>query len=401
MAAKKKSKKSSSSEPSTSFDDLESLLSGLTETGTTSADVTGYLRTGSRSLDWILTNGKFLGGYPQGRLVEFYGGAAAGKTTAATHALISAQRGDGVMVDWVTSDTGIVTAQPSDTPMLPGLSILIDSEAKFDIGRATQMGLDSRKLHRIQGSIDKPLTVESIIESLGAILDKIERIPEFQTGQRPVVIVVDSISAAATQDEVDGNGLASGISSKPRTVRAALRKLTGRFASLNVTCFMISHVSANIGSMGTSPTGSGKAISFFASLRFSLKKGYKGTSALDLKLSGHQVGITTAMQMTKSSSSIPVVDPVMVPNVWASGFHQGWEVVKFLRDTPNNVLTSNGAWSKIVVDGAEKSLYEKDLLELMCNDASVNSALFAEFDRLHSSSNVVTDAPSSPATEDG
>lgn len=390
MAAKKKAKKTEK-EASASFDQLDDLLSGLTETGATSADVSGYLHTGSRALDWSLTNGRFLGGYPMGRLVEFYGSAAAGKTTAAVHALISAQKGDGVMVDWVTDDNGIVSAQPSDLDMLPGLSILIDSEAKFDLARATQMGLDSRKLHRIQGSIADPLTVESIIESLGSILDKVQGIPEFQTGQRPVVIVVDSISAAATKDEVEGNALAGGIASKPRTVRAALRKLTGRFSSLNVTCFMISHVAANIGSVGTTPTGSGKAIAFFSALRFSIKKGYKGSTALDLKLSGQQVGITTAMQMTKSSTSVPVVDAFNVPNVWATGFHQGWEVLKFLANTPNKALTYSPGWYKIVVDGKEKSLYEKDMLALMSTNPSVNAALFAEFDRLHSS--VVLDAP--------
>jgi RecA/RadA recombinase len=395
MAAKKKAKKvvkkaavkkgEGKKEPPASFDQLDSLLCGLTETGTTSADVTGYLHTGSRALDWALTNGRFLGGYPQGRLVEFYGAAAAGKTSAAVHALIAAQKGDGVLVDWVIADSGIVSPQPSDRKMLPGLSILIDSEAKFDIGRATMMGLDIRKLHRIEGNVGSPLTVESMIESLSQILDKVESIPDFQTGQRPVVIVVDSISAAATDDEMAGNALAGGIASKPRTVRAALRKLTGRFSSLNVTCIMISHVSANIGSVGSTPSGSGKALAFFAALRFNFKKGYKGSQALDLMISGHQVGITTAMQMTKSSTSVPIVTPFNVPNVWATGFHQGWEVIKFLRDTPNNVLTNNVAWSKIKVCGKESSHMEKDLLQLMSTDESVITALFAEFDRLNSS----------------
>lgn len=376
MAAKKKSKVAAAT---ATFDDLGSILGDVTATGTNGADVAGFLHTGSRGLDWALTNGRFRGGYPQGRLIELYGAAAAGKTSAAVHALVAAQQGDGVLVDWVDNGYGVIQPTPSDTEMKEGLSILIDSESKFDISRASAMGLNPAKLHRIQGSIEKPLTVESMIESLSTIMDRVQGIPEFQTGERPVVIVVDSISAAATEDEMEGNALKGGIASKPRTVRAALRKLTGRFAALNVTCFMVSHLAANIGSVGTTPTGSGKAIGYFASLRFNLKKGFNQ----DLSLEGKQVGITTQFNCTKSSVSVPFVDPVNVPNVWATGFDETWEALRFLADNANKVVSKSGAWIKIQTPEGEKSWYEKDLVPELRQNPDLRNIVLAEFDRLH------------------
>ena len=377
MAAKKKAK---AAVAVANFEDLNSILGDVTATGTNSADLAGFLHTGSRGLDWALTNGRFRGGYPQGRLIELYGGAAAGKTSAAIHALIAAQQGNGVLVDWADKGNGVVQPEPSsDREMQEGLAILIDSEAKFDMARASSMGLNPQKLHRIQGSIEKPLTVESMIESLSTIMDRVQGIPEFQTGERPVVIVVDSISAAATEDEMEGNALKGGIASKPRTVRAALRKLTGRFAALNVTCFMISHLAANIGSVGSTPTGSGKAIGYFASLRFNMKKGFNQ----DLSLEGKQVGITTQFNCTKSSVSVPFVDPVNVPNVWATGFDETWESLRFLADNSNNVVSKSGAWIKVQTPEGEKSYYEKDLVPELRQNQELRNIILAEFDRLH------------------
>lgn len=381
MAAKKKAKQAPIE--NATFENLGDLIGDLTNTGTNAADVKGYIHTGSRGLDWALTNGSFRGGYPQGRMIELYGGAAAGKTSAATHALISCQRGSGVAVDWVETD-GVVRPVPSDRELQPGLAILIDSEAKFDIQRATQMGLDAAKLHRIQGNADKPLTVESMIETLTSILDRVAKMEDFTSGRRPVVIVVDSISAAATEDEFEGNALAGGIASKPRMVRAALRKMTGRFADLNVTAFFVSHVGANIGSVGTTPTGSGKAIGYFASLRFNLKKGYKGSQNLDIHEAGKQVGITTQFNCTKSSVSVPFVEPINVPNVWLSGFSEQWEVLRFLKDNKNDVLSQSGAWIKVQMpDGTEVSKYEKDLIAAMREDKELSDHLLAEFDKLN------------------
>lgn len=357
----------------TLFGDDESLVVGQN----TDSDIKAYLSTGSIALDWQLAEGRYRGGYPSGRSIEFFGPEAVGKSTFVTHALVSAQRGNGILVDWVSTDDPVTGRKmllpcPSTTrKMKPGLAILIDSECKFPIDRAQRMGLDLSQLIRIVGEEDKngrktALTFEDSIEQLEKVLNRISQIPYFQTAEVPIVVALDSLSQAPIEAELEGEGLQDGIAAKARKIRMAMRRLTSKISSMNIFMLFVSHVYARIGAPGNEVNG-GRGLKLAASLRLGLAKAFPNG---DFKFGTDQVGIITKVECAKSSYCVPP-DAIRVPIRYLTGVDPDYELQLFFLDDATKKLAESkgvplplveaGSRLKLNIPGAEKTFWPRDL----------------------------------------
>ncbi len=294
----------------------------------TNSDIKAYLSTGSLALDWELAERRWRGGYPSGRMIEISGPENVGKTTLATHALVSAQQGRGVLIDWkeATAPNGTKMFLPTPSPrkMKPGLAILIDSEHKFAIDRAQRMGMNLDQLVRIH-SEDGVMTFEKCIIEIEKVLTKISKIPYFQTAEVPVAVVLDSLAQAPIEAEMDGDGLQDGIAAKARKIRMAMRRMTSRISNMNVFMLFTNHIYARIGAPGNEVSG-GRGLKLAASLRLDIKKKFKDG---ELNASAtEQIGIISEVRTLKSSYCTPP-DSVSVPIKWRDGISQDYELLSF------------------------------------------------------------------------
>lgn len=349
---------------------------------TTNGDVKAYLSTGSLVVDWELTEHRFRGGYPSGRMVEIFGAEAVGKSTIITHALISAQRGDGVLIDWKPVMEGgreMFLPTLSARKMKPGLAILIDSEYKFPIDRAQRMGLNLDQLIRITGK-NNILTFEQCVTEIENVLDKLVKLPYFQTAEVPICIALDSLAQAPIEAELEGNGMQDGIASKARKIRMAMRRMTSKISSMNVFMLFTNHIHDQIGSKGTT-AGGGRGLKLAASLRLSLKKAFPNG---DLMASGEeQIGIVTEVRCAKSSYCIPP-DPIRVPIRWLTGVNKDTELLEFFKegDPCLPVVYQAGPRVKLVMpDGTEKSCFPGQFSDLLDSIPGSREYILSIFER--------------------
>lgn len=343
------------SELSKSFDD--SVVIGASNT---TSDVKAFLSTGSLRLDWLLGNKAIKAGYPSGRMIEIFGQEAVGKSSMVTHAIVSAQRGRGTIVEWVKKEIGGITQympQASERKMMPGLGILIDTENKFPLDRAQQMGMNVDQLIRITSKKEKgketSLTFEKCIIQLEDVLDKLNNIPYFQSPDVPVVLALDSLAAAPIQAELEGSGLQDGIAAKARKVRMAMRRLTAKLSSMNIYCIFTNQIYDRIGSPGSDTSG-GRGLKFHASLRLQMKRAYPNG---DIVAGGNVVGIKSTVNTVKSSYCIPP-DKINIPIKFVNGIDQDLEVIDFFTENApcDKAIAITPGWVKVTLpDGTEKS----------------------------------------------
>lgn len=112
-------------------------------------------------------------GLPCGHIIQALGDSDTGKTTFCNHALVECQRAGGI-------------------------AVLIDTEHKYDIKRAVQMGLNrDRLLWR------KARTIEEVFQNLVSIL----KIIRARKPDAKIVIVWDSLGGTPCLREVEGYGV--------------------------------------------------------------------------------------------------------------------------------------------------------------------------------------------------
>lgn len=377
MAAKKKTKDGPPTVDNFTFDMLLDIFGDDAVIGEASPDIKGYISTGSRRMDWELAERRFRGGYPSGRMAEFFGDEATGKTTLVTHAMISAQRGNGTLVDWV-KEGGRLICRESERKMKPGLAILIDSECKYPIDRAQRMGLDIEKLVRIVKPDGEPMSFEECIEAIESCVDRVSKITYFDKPEAPVVIVLDSIAQSPIEAEIEGSGLQDGIAAKARKIRMAMRRMTQKLSRMHIYMLFTNHQYARIGAPGSEASG-GRGLKLAASLRFALKKKYQGEV---MASSTEQIGITSEVKTAKSSVCIPP-NPIGVPIIWATGVNQAFEIVNYLTEEvscPMLKSVAGGRLELITSSGEIRKPYKYQLVKEMEADPVLFNYLASMFD---------------------
>jgi recombination protein RecA len=186
--------------------------------------------TGSLSLD-IALGGK---GLPRGRVAEFYGPEASGKTTLALSVVANAQRQDGV-------------------------AAFIDAEHAFDPTWAKRLGVDLESL-----LVSQPDTGEQALE----ICDLLVRSGAVD------IIVIDSVAALVPRAEIEGEMGDQHVGLQARLMSQALRKLTGSISKSKTSVVFLNQIRMKIGVMFGNPetTPGGRALKFYSSVRIDLRR---------------------------------------------------------------------------------------------------------------------------------
>lgn len=175
------------------------------------------------------------GGWPVGRFIEIYGPESGGKSTMCLHAIAEFQR-----------------LFPDDDVAL------IDTEYSFDEEYAANVGVNTRWLMVHQP--DNGTQALNVLEEL------------IKLGVR--LIVVDSVAALTTKEEMDGNLGDAQVAEQARLMSRALRRLTGEAGKRQTTVFWTNQLREKIGVTygDTTTTPAGRALKHYASIRVGIRR---------------------------------------------------------------------------------------------------------------------------------
>ena len=175
-----------------------------------------------------------VGGVPRGRIIEIYGPESSGKTTLTLTIIAQAQKRG-------------------------GLAAFIDVEHALDPKYAQRLGVNLDDLLVSQPSSgEEALRIcETLIRSNA--LD---------------VIVLDSVAALVTKQELEGEIGDSTVGTQARLMSAAMRKLTALIAKARTSCIFTNQIREKIGVMFGNPetTPGGKALKFYSSVRMDIRR---------------------------------------------------------------------------------------------------------------------------------
>lgn len=188
------------------------------------------LSTGSVAIDLALG----VGGLPRGRTCEIYGPESSGKTTMALSLIAETQKNGGT-------------------------AVFIDVEHALDPRYARVVGVDLENLIISQpdNGEDALNITESLIRS-GAI----------------DVIVIDSVAALISKQELDGQMGDATVGSQARLMSQAMRRLTAAINKTKCVCLFTNQIREKIGVMFGNPETQpgGRALKFYSSVRMDIRR---------------------------------------------------------------------------------------------------------------------------------
>ncbi len=205
----------------------DSAIMRLGDTHRSDVDV---IPTGNLLIDRALG----VGGFPRGRIIEVFGPESSGKTTLTLTAIAQAQKAG-------------------------GLAAFIDVEHALDPQYAARLGVQVNDLLVSQpGSGEEALQICEALVRSNAI----------------DVIVVDSVAALVTKQELEGEIGDSTVGAQARLMSAALRKLTSFISKARTVCIFTNQIREKIGVMFGNPetTPGGRALKFYASVRIDIRR---------------------------------------------------------------------------------------------------------------------------------
>ena len=175
-----------------------------------------------------------VGGFARGRIVEIYGPESSGKTTLTLTAIAQAQKAG-------------------------GLAAFIDVEHALDPQYAARLGVNLDDL-----LVSQPSSGEEALQICEALV----------RSNSIDVIVVDSVAALVTKQELEGEIGDSTVGAQARLMSAALRKLTSFISKARTVCVFTNQIREKIGVMFGDPetTPGGRALKFYASVRVDIRR---------------------------------------------------------------------------------------------------------------------------------
>ncbi len=188
------------------------------------------ISTGSLEIDGALG----IGGFPRGRIIDIAGPNASGKTTLTLHTIAQLQKSGGT-------------------------AAFIDAEHALDPVYARALGVDTDSL-----ILSQPDNGEQALEIVDKLIDT--KVVD--------LIIIDSVAALVPKAELDGEMGDNQMGLQARLMSKAMRKITGKANTNNVTVIFINQIREKIGvlfgSNETSPGGN--ALKFYASVRVDIRK---------------------------------------------------------------------------------------------------------------------------------
>lgn len=275
--------------------------------------------TGNLLIDQALGTG----GFPRGRIVEVYGPESSGKTTLTLTVIAQAQKAG-------------------------GLAAFIDVEHALDPTYARRLGVKMDEL-----LVSQPSSGEEALR----ICETLVRSNALD------VIVIDSVAALVTRQELEGDIGDSTVGAQARLMSAALRKLTAIISKARTCCVFTNQIREKIGVMFGNPetTPGGKALKFYASVRVDIRR----IGAIK----------TTDGTVTGNRTKVKVVKNKLAPPYTEAEFdimyNEGISNVGSLLDLAMeyDILQKRGSW--ISYKGSQLAQGRDAAKEVLRNDATV------------------------------
>ncbi len=199
-------------------------------------NISEFIKTNIVLLDDVL-GGR---GFPCGRISEIYGEPSAGKTAIATYALI-------------------------DTINRGGLAVYLDTEAAYSFELAARSGLDRKGLVYLT-----PKTLEDIYRSIEKIIDHVQN----EAPRHLVTIVVDSIAATPSQNELENDIDKAEMGERAKINSKGLRKITQLIGDNNICLLLVNQTRTKFVLFGDPEfVPGGSAIDFHSTIKLKVKKG--------------------------------------------------------------------------------------------------------------------------------
>ncbi len=206
-----------------------------------------------------------VGGFPCGRIVEVFGPESSGKTTLTLTVIAQAQKRG-------------------------GLAAFIDVEHALDPQYARKLGVNLDDL-----LVSQPSSGEEALQICEALV----------RSNAIAVIVLDSVAALVTKQELDGEIGDSTVGAQARLMSAAMRKLTALISKAQTVCIFTNQIREKIGVMFGNPetTPGGRALKFFSSVRVDIRR-IGAIKATDGTVTGNR----TKVKIVKNKVAAPFTE---------------------------------------------------------------------------------------------
>ena len=309
-------------------------------TDTSPTHVNRWISTGSRQLDYIVSN-RPDGGLPEGRIIEIFGPPSIGKSHIAIQIARSTQR-------------------------MGGIVVYIDTENATSVENLGLLGVD---ISRRFVYVDTHCT-EEVLSIAEATIIKARAMEK----DVPITIIWDSVAASSPKAELVGNYDQNSIGLQARAISKGMRKITGVIGQTNTLFVILNQIRTKIGVLYGDPTTTpgGKAIPFHSSVRLKLGAGQK----IENK-EKEVIGINVSAKTIKNKVS-PPFRTVNFEIHFGKGIVEHEQVFDVLRKHGSEIIDGNevclsgtGAWKALTVKGVasgkvliEKKFYKADFREV-------------------------------------
>ena len=230
-------------------------------------DIKRWIPSGSRQLDFILSNRQF-GGYAEGRIIEVQAQPGIGKSHMAFHLAKSVQQ-------------------------MGGIAVYVDTENATNVDNLRSLGIDISKRFVF---VQSPCTEEIL-----SVIENTIKKARAMTKDVPVAVIWDSVSQSAPKAELEGEYDQNTIGLQARVLSKGMRKIANVIANEKVILFLVSQQRMKIGVMYGDPstTSGGMAIPYAASVRIKL------TGGKQLEKDGEVYGIEVTAKTIKNKTAKP------------------------------------------------------------------------------------------------
>lgn len=255
-----------------------------------------------------LNNAICVGGYPDGSIIEVYGNECTGKTTLGLHAI-------------------------AETQKKGKLAAFIDVEHGLELEYAEGIGVDTSTLY-----FSQPMHAREAL----TIVEELLKTGEFG------IIVLDSIAALITEQELEGHVGDAHVAPLARLMSSFLKRISGLSRKTGTIVMFINQIRTDVGKMFGDPevTPGGKALKFYATLRLNIKSAEKLKDGVEI------IGNAVKVKIVKNKVGPPFKVAVF-DLVFGKGIDSLKEVIELA--VQKDFIIKSGAWYKFELDGEEKS----------------------------------------------